>query len=256
MSTFDFSLSGKVAIVTGASRGIGYSIAQGLAEAGADVAIAARKPEPLAEAVEKLKKATGRRVIGVPTSVRHQEQLRNLVDETVAQLGRLDVLVNNAGTNPIYGPVQEMDERAWDAIMDTNVKAAFFLSVMVREEMLKHGDGGSIINISSLGGVRASDVIGGYSISKAAMIMMTQVCAKTWGTDGIRVNCMGPGLIKTEFSRALWDDPKFLKNTLSQAALKRIGEADEMAGAAVYLASSASSFVTGQTLMLDGGVCL
>ena len=252
MPVTDFSLNDKVAIVTGGSRGIGRAIAIALAEHGADVALAARKPEPLAEAVAAVQ-ATGRRAIGVPTNVRRIEELRALVDRTVAELGRVDILVNNAGTNPVYGPVQDIDERAFDAIIDTNVKAIHFLSNFAREAMLRHGDGGAIINVSSVGGFAASDVIGGYSVSKAAVIMLTQVQAKTWGVDGIRVNCIAPGLVQTEFARALWDDPKFRKASEDSAALHRIGAPDEMAGAVVYFASAASSFVTGQTLVLDGG---
>ncbi len=252
MSTVDFSLEGRVAIVTGGSRGIGRAIAVGLAESGADVALAARKPEALAEAADAVR-ATGRRAIEIPTNVRRMDELRKLVDETKAQLGRVDILVNNAGTNPFFGAVQDMDERAWDAIMNTNVKAAFFLSVMAREAMLEHGEGGSIVNVSSIGGLQASDVIGGYSISKAAMIMLTQVCAKTWGRDDIRVNCIAPGLIKTEFSRALWENEAILEDATQTAALRRIGTPEEMAGAVVYLSSRAASFVTGQTLVLCGG---
>lgn len=248
-----FSLEGKVAIVTGGSRGIGRSIAVGLAEAGADVAIAARKPEAIAEAQAAVE-ATGRRGIGVPTNVRNLDELKHLVDETAKQLGRVDILVNNAGTNPVFGPIQNVDERAWDAIMNTNVKSIHFLSSMAREKMLEHGEGGSIINVSSVGGFNASDVIGAYSVSKAAVVMLTQVCAKTWGSDGIRVNCIAPGLVKTEFARALWENPKILEQTTASAALGRIGLPDEMAGAVVFFASEASSFATGQTLILDGGV--
>jgi NAD(P)-dependent dehydrogenase (short-subunit alcohol dehydrogenase family) len=252
MPVADFSLAGKVAIVTGGSRGIGRSIAIGLAEHGADVAIAARKPEALSEALEAVS-ATGRRAIAVPTNVRKNEELRRLVEETQAKLGRVDILINNAGTNPVYGPVQDIDERAFDMIMNTNVKSMHFLSNYAREAMLAHGQGGAIVNVSSVGGFMASDVIGGYSVSKAAVIMLTQVQAKTWGADGIRVNCIAPGLIKTEFARALWEDDRTLRNATQTAALARIGEADEMAGAAVFLASPASSFMTGQTIVLDGG---
>ena len=252
MPIADFSLAGKVAIVTGGSRGIGRSIALGLAEGGADVAIAARKPEALAEATDAVR-ALGRRALAVPTNVRRMEELRNLVDTTREALGRIDVLVNNAGTNPIFGPVQEMDERAWDMIMNTNVKSMFYLSVMAREAMCLHGEGGSIVNVSSIGGYQASDVIGGYSISKAAVIMLTQVLAKQWGRDGIRVNCIAPGLIRTEFSRALWENERISRDAVEGAALHRIGEPDEMAGAVVYLASPAASFTTGQTLVIDGG---
>jgi len=252
MTVASFSLAGKVAIVTGGSRGIGRSIAVALAEAGADVCVAARKPEALEESVAAIR-ATGRRGIAVPTNVRDLAALQNLVDETKKQLGRIDVLVNNAGANPLFGPVQNIDERAWDMIMNTNVKSCFFLSRMVREAILEHGEGGTIINVSSTGGLRASTGLGGYSVSKAAVIMLTQVCAKEWGTDGIRVNCIAPGLIKTEFSRALWENEAILKNSVQGGALKRIGDPDEMAGAVVYFATPSSSFTTGQTLVLDGG---
>jgi NAD(P)-dependent dehydrogenase (short-subunit alcohol dehydrogenase family) len=252
MPVADFSLEGKVAIVTGGSRGIGRSIAIGLAEHGADVVIAARKPEPMAEAVAALEK-TGRRALAVPTNVRRIDELRKLVEETRRELGRIDIVVNNAGSNPVFGPVHEIDEGAWDMIMNTNVKSIHFLSNFAREAMLEHGDGGSIINVSSVGGFLASDVIGGYSVSKAAVVMLTQVQAKNWGEDKIRVNCIAPGLIKTEFAKALWDNPKIRAASESESALRRIGEPDEMAGAVVYLASPAASFVTGQTLILDGG---
>ena len=252
MTIANFSLAGKIAIVTGGSRGIGRSIAIALAEAGADVCVAARKVEALEESLAAVK-ATGRRGIAVPTNVRDMAALENLVSETKRQLGRIDILVNNAATNPVFGPVVNLDERAWDAIQNTNVKSVFFLSKMAREAIKEHGDGGSIINVSSTGGLRASGGLGGYSVSKAAVIMLTQVCAKEWGPDNIRVNCIAPGLIKTEFSRALWDNDAVLKNSLQTSPLRRIGEADEMAGAAVYLASPASSFVTGHTIVLDGG---
>jgi len=252
MTVADFSLEGKVAIVTGGSRGIGRSIAIALAEHGADVVVAARKPDALAEAVAAVE-ATGRRALAVPTNVRRTEDLQALVDTTRSELGRVDILVNNAGTNPVFGPVHEIDERAWDMIMNTNVKSVHVLSNAAREAMLEHGDGGAIINVSSVGGFRASDVIGGYSVSKAALVMLTQVQAKNWGQDGIRVNCIAPGLIRTEFSRALWDDERISRSAVAEAALHRIGEPDEMAGAVVYLASAAASFVTGQTLVLDGG---
>ena len=252
MTVANFSLAGKVAIVTGGSRGIGRSIAVALAEAGADICVAARKVEALEESVAAIR-ATGRKGIAVPTNVRDMDALQNLVNETKAQLGRIDILVNNAATNPVFGPIANIDERAWDTTMNTNVKSAFFLSKMVREAIKEHGAGGTIINVSSTGGFRAGGGLGTYSVSKAAIIMLTQVCAKEWGVDGIRVNCIAPGLIKTEFSRALWDNEAALKNSRAQRPLRRIGEPDEMAGACVYFASEASSFTTGQTLILDGG---
>ena len=252
MPVADFSLAGKVAVVTGGSRGIGRSIAVALAEAGADVCVAARKPEALEETLAAIR-PTGRKAIAVPTNVRDLAALQNLVDETRRQLGRIDILVNNAATNPVFGPVANLDERAWDAVMNTNVKSVFFLSKMFREAVREQGQGGAIVNVSSTGGFRASTGLGAYSVSKAAVIMLTQVCAKEWGPDGIRVNCIAPGLIKTEFSRALWENEGILKNSTQGSPLRRIGDPDEMAGAVVYFASAASSFTTGETLILDGG---
>ncbi len=247
-----FDLTGKVAIVTGASRGIGRSIALALADHGADVALAARKPDTL-EAARAEASARGRRAIAVPTNVRRNEDLCALVERTVAELGRVDVLVNNAGTTVHFGPIQEIEESAFDVTMNTNVKAVHVLSCLAREAMLADGHGGSIVHVASVGGLRASDVIGAYSVSKAAVIMLTAVQAKTWGCDAIRVNAIAPGLIKTDFAKALWDNPEILRTTLESSALGRIGEPDEIAGAAVFLASNASSFMTGQTIVLDGG---
>ncbi len=248
----DLGLKERVAVVTGGSRGIGRSIAVALAEAGASVCVAARKPEALEESLAAVQ-ATGQKGIAVPTNVRDLAALQNLVDETRRQLGRIDILVNNAATNPVFGPVANLDERAWDAVMNTNVKSVFFLSKMFRDVVREQGGGGAIVNVSSTGGVRASTGLGAYSVSKAAVIMLTQVCAKEWGADGIRVNCIAPGLIKTEFSRALWENEAILKNSTQGSPLRRIGDPDEMAGAVVYFASDASSFTTGQTLVLDGG---
>lgn len=250
MSIVDFSLAGKTAIVTGGSRGIGRAIAIGLGEAGANVVIGARKPESLAEAVEAVN-AAGGKGHGIVTNVRDNDSLTNLVAETKSTFGSIDILINNAGTNPTYGPIANVDERAWDAIFNTNLKSVFFLSKMVREVMVEQGNGGSIVMISSTGGLRAGTGLGGYSVSKAALLMLTRVLASEWGSDGIRVNAIAPGVIQTEFSRALWDKPT--GGDLGGKGLNRIGTPEEMAGAAVYFASPASSYITGATILADGG---
>ncbi|HEY8490153.1 MAG TPA: SDR family oxidoreductase [Dehalococcoidia bacterium] len=247
----NFRLDGKVAVVTGGSRGIGRAIAVGLAEAGAKVVAAARKAEDLAETVRQIQERGGE-ALAVETNIRDDAALESLISKTVERFGRLDILVNNAATNPVFGPIVNIDDRAWDVVMNTNVKAAFKLSKMAREQMIKHG-GGSIINVSSTGGLRPSAGLGVYSVSKAALIMLTRVLAAEWGRDGIRVNCLAPGLIKTEFSRALWTNETILQRATSGSALGRIGQPEEMAGAVVYLCSDAASFVTGQTIVADGG---
>jgi len=251
MPIADFTLNGKVAIITGGSRGIGRAIAVGMAEAGAKVVVAARKAGDLEEAAGAVK-AAGGEVLTVETNVRDMAALENLVKQTTERFGRLDVLVNNAATNPMFGPIANIDERAWDVVLNTNLKSLFFLSKLAREVMKGNG-GGSIINVSSTGGLRPGRGLGMYSVSKAAVIMLTRVCAAEWGADSIRVNCVAPGLIKTEFSRALWDDEQRLKTTTSQMPAGRIGESDDLVGAAIYLASDASSYVTAQTIVVDGG---
>lgn len=250
MPIVDFSLAGKTVIVTGGSRGIGRAIAIGMGEAGANVVIGARKPESLEEATKAVE-ATGAKALGVVTNVRDMDSLSNLVAEAKRAFGRVDVLVNNAGTNPVHGPAATIDERAWDAVMNTNLKAVFFLSKLAREAILEHGEGGSVINISSTGGLRAGSGLGVYSISKAGLLMLTRVLASEWGADGIRVNSIAPGVIETEFSRPLWDKPG--GGATGGKGLGRIGTPEEIAGAAVYLASPAASFITGATILADGG---
>ena len=251
MPMTSFSLEGKVALVTGGSRGIGRAIAVGLAEAGANVVVAARKAGDLAE-TERQVRATGREALSVETNIRDSAALENLVKQATDAFGGIDVLVNNAATNPVFGPIANMDERAWDVVMNTNVKAALLLSKLVREVMAG-GTGGSIINVSSTGGLRPGRGLGAYSVSKAALIMLTRVCASEWGRDGIRVNALSPGLIKTEFSRALWEDEQRLEATVSQMPAGRIGVAEDMVGTAVFLASDASAYITAQNIVVDGG---
>lgn len=246
-----FSLQDKVAIVTGGSRGIGRAIAVALAQAGADVVVAARKPQDL-EATAKDIEATGRRALAVPTNVRQRADLDNLIAQTMSHFGRLDILVNNASTNPHFGPLETAEEWQFDVVMNTNVKAYMILGVAAMKHMKGHG-GGSIINISSGGGIRYTNLLGLYCVSKAADIMLTKVMATDWAKYNIRVNCVAPGLIKTEFSRALWDNPEILGHRLKTTPLARVGEPEEIGGAVVFLASDAASYLTGQTIVVDGG---
>lgn len=248
----NFRLDGQVAIVTGGSRGIGRAVALGLAEAGAKVVIAARKTADIEATVQAIRRS-GNEAIGIETNVRELPALQRLVNQTLEHFGRLTILVNNAATNPVYGPIAEVEERAWDVIMNTNVKAAFLLSQLVREPMIRSG-GGSIVNVASIEGLRPSRGLGPYSVSKAALIMLTRVLALEWGADGIRVNCLAPGLVKTEFSRALWEEDEGMRWGIAQTALGRIGYPEDMAGSVVYLCSDAARYVTGAVLVVDGGL--
>jgi NAD(P)-dependent dehydrogenase (short-subunit alcohol dehydrogenase family) len=246
-----FSLEGKVAIVTGGSRGIGQAIAEGFAEMGAKVVLASRK----AEALEKVKEgivAAGGDAHVVPTHMGDMEGIKRLVEETLNHYGTVDVLVNNAATNPVFCPTSEIEEAAFDKIMDVNVKGMFFLTKEVGKVMCDKGSG-SVINISSEAGFTPSPFLGVYSISKAAVNMLTKVFAQEWGPRGVRVNAIAPGLVKTHFSQALWGNESILKTALATIPLGRIAEPREMVGMAVYLASEASSYVTGQVFLLDGG---
>ncbi|MFC1992384.1 SDR family NAD(P)-dependent oxidoreductase [Chloroflexota bacterium] len=246
-----FLLSGKVALVTGGSRGIGRSIALGMAEAGADVVIASRKLPDL-EAVAKEIAQTGRKALPISANIRHFPEIDILVQRALDEFGHIDILVNNAGANPVFGSVFKMDERAWDATLGLNLKGYFFLSQAVGKIMKEKG-GGSIINVSSIDGVRPRLGAPLYSISKAGVFMLTQVLAQEWGQYNIRVNTIAPGIVKTRFSEALWDNTVIRDSTLDSTALGRLSESDEMVGAALFLASDASSYMTGQTIMLDGG---
>ncbi|MBI2869748.1 MAG: glucose 1-dehydrogenase [Chloroflexi bacterium] len=247
-----FSLEGKVALVTGGSRGIGRAIALDLAAAGADIALAARKPPDLEKTAAEIS-ACGRTALAVPVNLRHLPEIENLVRKTLESFGRIDILVNNAGTNPFYGSVFDIQEKAWDVTMGLNLKATFFLSQRVAGVMRERGSGGVIVNIASEAGVRPMAGLGVYSMSKAGVVMLTQVLAQELGQYGIRVNAIAPGIVRTEFSQALWDNPVIRKSAEDSAALGRIAEPDEVAGAALFLASEASSYITGQTILLDGG---
>jgi NAD(P)-dependent dehydrogenase (short-subunit alcohol dehydrogenase family) len=248
-----FDLSGKVAIVTGSSRGIGRAVAEGLARHGARVVISSRKQDACDEVVAAINGEHGdERAIAIAASISDKEALRHLVAETKARLGRIDILVCNAASNPYYGPMAGISDEQFRKILDNNVIANNWLVSMVAPDMLERGEG-SIIIVSSVGGLTSSTVIGAYNISKAADLQLVRNLAAEFGPKGVRVNAIAPGLVRTDFARALWENPEILKRVTSVAALKRIGEPHELAGAAIFLASDASSFVTGQTLIVDGG---
>jgi len=246
----DFSLKNKVVLITGASRGIGEAVAVGLAQAGADLAIASRKLPDLERVAAGIAK-TGRKCLPLAAHVGRTEEINNLVKKVVGEFGRIDILVNNAATNPTMAQALDVDERAWDSIMNLNLKGLFFLSQAVARVMKEKG-GGKIINVSSIAGI-SPDLLPIYSISKAAVIMATKVMAMQWAQYNIRVNCIAPGLTKTKFSEALWNNPDILKHAMALTPMGRVGEPEEMVGAILYLASDASSYVTGQVIAIDGG---
>ena len=246
-----FSLDGKVALVTGASKGIGEAIAAGLAEFGAQVVVNSRKQDAINLVAKKIKK-NGFEATAIAGNIGNIENVQWLLDTTVDTYGGLDIVVNNAATNPVFGPVQDTDERAFDKVIDVNLKGPFELCKRAYP-LLKNRGGGSIINISSIGGLRPEPGIGMYSVSKAAIISMTQAMAQDWGADNIRVNAICPGLIKTKFSEALWQDDGTLQRFLSQIPIGRIGESDDLVGLAVFLASQASAYCSGAHYLVDGG---
>jgi dehydrogenase/reductase SDR family protein 4 len=247
-----FSLEGKVALVTGGSRGIGRSIALGFAEAGADIVLTSRKLPDL-EVVAQEVAQLGRKSLPIAANIRHLEEHDAVVKQALDEFGHIDILVNNAGTNVAYSTLFDMDEKAWDVTMGLNLKAVFFLSQRVAVEMKKRGKGGSIVNIASDSGFRPYPGMSAYSISKAAVMSLTEAFAQELGQYNIRVNCIAPSVTRTRLSAALWDNPVNLKRKEMNTALGRIAEPIEMAGAALYLASEAASYMTGQTLLVDGG---
>lgn len=251
-----FSLDGKVAVVTGSSRGIGRAIALRLAEHGARVVISSRKPGPCQEVVQEIEARHGAgRAIAVPANISSKEELRHLVEETGRRLGPIDILVCNAASNPYYGPMAGIEDDQFRKILENNVIANHWLVGFAAPQMVERG-GGSIIIVSSIGGLRGSPVIGAYNISKAADFQLARNLAVELGPANVRVNCIAPGLIRTDFARALWENPDTLARATSTAPLRRIGEPDEIAGAAVFLASPASAFMTGQAIVVDGGVTI
>ena len=251
MSLFD--LTGKVAVITGSSRGIGRAIAEAMADQGASVVISSRKADACAEAAEAINARHGAgRAIVVPANISSKAELQNLVDETRRQLGKIDILVCNAASNPYYGPMGGISDDQFRKILENNVIANHWLIQMAAPEMIERRDG-SIINVSSIGGLKASGVIGAYNISKAADFQLARNLAAEFGPSQVRVNCIAPGLIRTDFARALWENPQTLQLVTMHTPMQRIGEPEEIAGAAVFLASRASTFMTGQAIVVDGG---
>ena len=246
-----FSLEGKVAIITGSSKGIGKAIAKGFAENGAQVVISSRSQEACDEVVKEFV-SEGLKAIGIACHIGKPAQRENLVTQTIAAFGRIDILVNNAAINPFFGPVEEIDPSIFDKIMEVNVKAPWSLSNLVLPH-LKTNKKGSIINIASVEGLKPNMGLGLYGVSKAALIMLTKSQASEWGKYGIRTNAICPGLIKTKFSQALWSNEQLMKQVEHHLPLRRAAEPIEMAGLAVYLASDASSYTTGAILNADGG---
>jgi NAD(P)-dependent dehydrogenase (short-subunit alcohol dehydrogenase family) len=249
-----FSLAGKVAIVTGSSRGIGRAIAEMFAELGAKVVVSSRKADACQEVVDGIKQKGGEAIV-IPCNIGRREEVEALVRETEKQLGPIDVLVCNAAVNPSYGPMSALSDEAFDKIMGSNVKSNLWLCNLTMPGMAARG-GGSVVIISSIGGLRGSEVIGMYCVSKAADFALARSLALEWGPKNVRINCVAPGLVQTDFAKALWEDPKMRSAREAETPLRRIGQPNEIAPAAVYLASDASSFMTGQVIVVDGGVTI
>lgn len=246
-----FDLTGKVAVITGSTKGIGQAIAVRMAELGAKVVISSRNQNACDEVAQEIR-GKGHEAIAVACNINYKEQLQNLVDKTRELLGSIDILVCNAALNPYYGPSQNIPDDAFDKIMRANIGSAHRLCQMVIPEMAQRG-GGSVIIVSSIGGLKGTDKLGAYAISKAADMQIARNLAVEWGPQNVRVNCIAPGLVRTDFARALWENPDTYAATVKHYPLRRIGEPDEIAGAAIYLASAAGSFTTGQTIVVDGG---
>jgi NAD(P)-dependent dehydrogenase (short-subunit alcohol dehydrogenase family) len=253
-----FDLSGKVALVTGSTKGIGEAIVHRMAEHGAKVVVSSRKADACERVAADINKAHGKGsnvAVPIPCNINYKEQLQQLVAETRKKWGRIDVLICNAALNPYFGPQMEIPDEAFDKIMGANVRSNHWLCQLVLPEMAERKDG-SVIIVSSIGGLRGSPVLGAYCISKAADFQLARNIAVEYGPLNIRANCIAPGLIKTDFAKALWDNPDILKRSTAGAPLRRIGDPDEIAGAAVFLASKAGAFMTGQTIVVDGGATI
>ena len=254
MSNSLFDLTDKVAIVTGSTKGIGRSIAVALARAGASVVISSRKADKCEEVANAIK-AEGLEATAIPCHIGKRDDVENLVSETRKRYGRIDVLVCNAAVNPYYGPMSGLTDDAFTKVIDSNVRSNVWLCNLAIPEMAERRDG-SVIIVSSIGGLRGSQQLGIYAISKAADFQLARNLAVEWGPKNIRVNCIAPGLVRTDFARALWENPEMLAKSEAMTPLRRIGEPDDIAGAAVFLASRAGNWLTGQVLVIDGGVTI
>src|SRR4030067_2497491 len=251
MDSSYLSLEGKVALITGASRGIGKEVALVFADAGGDVAISRRKLPDLEKVADEVRKL-GRKCLPVSAHARKVDEMKNLVDKVVAEFGRIDILVNNAATNPAMGPIIETHEKIYDHIMETNLKGYFMMNKWVGAIMMKQRSG-NIINISSAGGVSPTEGLGPYCISKAGINMLTKALALELGSYNVRVNAIAPRLVKTSFSEALWSNEALMKRELEFVPLKWVASPEEIARTALYLASTASNYMTGHVLVLNGG---
>ncbi len=252
----EFDLDGKVAIISGASRGIGEAIARAFVEAGAFVAISSRKEENIAPVADEINEAYPGRALSVVAHAGKREEVERLVDEAVGAFGRVDIAVNNAATNPHFGPLLDAELWQWDKILEVNVKGYFWLCQIAARRMIAQGDGGKIINMASVAGLKPGPMMGIYSVSKAAVLMLTRALALELASDGIQVNAIAPGFVKTRFSAALWQNPLLNDRLMEDTPAGRMAEPDEITGIALYLASKASDFTTGAILTVDGGYTL
>lgn len=246
-----FDLTGQVAVITGSSRGIGRSIAEQMARAGARVVISSRKPDAC-EAVAAAIREAGGEALAIPANVSRRADIDHLVDATLAAWGRIDCVVCNAAANPYFGPMAGLGDDVFDEIMRTNVLANLWLCNRVLPGMAERG-GGTVVLVSSIGGLRGDAFLGAYNLSKAADMQLARNLAVEWGARNIRVNTIAPGLVKTDFARALWENPALRERVEQATPLRRIGDPDDIGGVAVFLASRAAAFITGQVIVADGG---
>lgn len=249
-----FSLKDKVAVITGSSRGIGRAIAEAMAAAGAKVVVSSRKREACEPVAAAIREAGGEAAV-IPCNISDRAQIEALATGAREAFGRIDILVLNAATNPVYGPMSEADDAVFDKVMGNNVRSNMVLAHMALPEMAERGDGAVII-VSSIAGLRGSRNLGIYGLSKAADLQLARNMAMEWSPKGVRINCIAPGLIRTDFARALWEDDKARAYVEGLTPLRRIGEPEDIAGIAVFLAAPASRFLTGQTIVADGGATI